>query len=466
MSSDALVSPLDCPDSWQVVSLKSISRKIGSGATPTGGQAAYQPTRSNFALVRSQNVFDREFSDNGLAFISDEQAKALKGVWLEPSDILINITGDGVTFGRACMVPTRVLPACVNQHVAIIRLDSGAACSGYVVSYLTHPVIKSYIESFNAGGSRRAITKAHIESFVIPLPPMATQVAISELLAAFDDRITLLRETNATLEAIAQALFKSWFVDFDPVRSKMEGRSPEGMDEATAALFPSSFDSDAVESIPSGWTRSSLGKFCSVTIGGLWGKDDQEETDLVPAISLRGVDLEHLRSNGFAPDAPIRWVKASAMEKRRLSGSQVLIASSGAGPCGRTLWAGGPLEKMYGIPVIFSNFVKRLECGSDVRALYVDRLLAEMRETREIWNFINGTSIPNLDDKLLLATKQVVMPPDVILGAFANVLKSIYCKLYAGQIETLVSLRDTLLPRLISGQLRLPEAHAQLKAAA
>ena len=313
-------------------------------------------------------------------------------------------------------------------------------------------------------GTFPQITFDSIAHFPVPVPPKADQDNLVAFLDALDDRITLLRETNATLEAIAQALFKSWFVDFDPVRAKMAGRAPEGMDEATAALFPDAFEFTE-EPIPLGWMRSSLGDFCSVTIGGLWGKDDQEDSDLVPAISLRGVDLEHLRSTGFAPDAPIRWVKASAMEKRRLSTSQVLIASSGAGPCGRPLWAGGPFETMYGLPVIFSNFVKRLECGSEMRALYVDRLLADMRESKEIWNFINGTSIPNLDDKLLLASKQVVMPPDLILEAFAGVLRSIYNKLYGGQSQTLATLRDTLLPRLISGQLRLPEVPAHLEAA-
>ena len=74
------------------------------------------------------------------------------------------------------------------------------------------------------------------------MPPLLEQIWIAETLELLDDRITLLRETNATLEAIAQALFKSWFVDFDPVRVKMEGRAPEGMDEATAALFPDGFE--------------------------------------------------------------------------------------------------------------------------------------------------------------------------------------------------------------------------------
>jgi type I restriction enzyme S subunit len=190
MSSDELRSPLICPKSWQQVRLKDVATKIGSGATPTGGQAAYQETRTNYALVRSQNVFDRAFSEEGLAFISDSQAQGLRNAALQANDLLLNITGDGVTFGRACLVPESVLPACVNQHVSIIRLNSSRAHPGDVLSYLTHPTVKKYIEAFNAGGSRRAITKGHIESFVLPLPPMQVQSEIAKTLGALDDRIT------------------------------------------------------------------------------------------------------------------------------------------------------------------------------------------------------------------------------------------------------------------------------------
>jgi type I restriction enzyme, S subunit len=146
-------SPIPHPGDWPVVHLGEITTKIGSGATPTGGEEAYLPKRTQFALVRSQNVFDRHFEPTGLAFISDEQAKRLQDVIVQPGDLLLNITGDGITFSRACAVPVDVLPACVNQHVAIVRVNGAVADPGYVLSYLTHPAVKSYIESFNAGGS-------------------------------------------------------------------------------------------------------------------------------------------------------------------------------------------------------------------------------------------------------------------------------------------------------------------------
>ncbi|MBE7447445.1 MAG: restriction endonuclease subunit S [Kofleriaceae bacterium] len=204
-------SPIANVAGWPEVALAEITTKIGSGATPRGGSETYLDSRIEYALIRSQNVFDRRFDRDGLAYITNAQADGLRGVVLQRSDVLLNITGDGVTFGRSCIVPEDVRPACVNQHVSIIRVDPEKADAGYVLAFLTHPDVKPYIESFNAGGSRRAITKGHIESFRLPLPPLGEQRAIARIFGALDDKIELNRKMNATLEAMARALFKSWF---------------------------------------------------------------------------------------------------------------------------------------------------------------------------------------------------------------------------------------------------------------
>ena len=197
-------SPLGpLPECWQLVRLKDITTKIGSGATPKGGSAVYLPTRRTYALVRSQNVFDRRFDAQGLAYISDEHASELRGAEVQATDILLNITGDGITFGRACIAPRSITPACVNQHVTIIRVDPVRCSPGYLLSYLTHPLVKEYIESFNAGGSRRAVTKGNIESFELPLPPLAEQQAIADILGSLDDKIELNRRMSETLEGMA-----------------------------------------------------------------------------------------------------------------------------------------------------------------------------------------------------------------------------------------------------------------------
>ena len=101
----------------------------------------------------------------------------------------------------------------------------------------------------------------------VALPPLKYQKQVAQFLRTLDERITLLRETNVTLEAIAQALFKSWFVDFDPVRAKMVGRVPEGMDEATAALFPEALEEGELGLVPKGWNVAPIGSTCTLGRG-------------------------------------------------------------------------------------------------------------------------------------------------------------------------------------------------------
>jgi type I restriction enzyme S subunit len=215
----AIPAPRELPSGWKIVTLHEVTTKIGSGATPRGGESAYLPFRDKFALIRSQNVFDHRFETDGLAFISDKQAAELANAQVRSGDVLLNITGDGVTFARACLVPDDILPACVNQHVSIVRANPSLVAPGYLVAYLAHPLTKGYMESFNAGGSRRAITKGHIESFQVPLPPLNEQKYIGVMLGTIDKKIELNRRMNETIEAIARAIFKSWFVNGDMPRS-------------------------------------------------------------------------------------------------------------------------------------------------------------------------------------------------------------------------------------------------------
>jgi type I restriction enzyme S subunit len=129
---------------------------------------------------------------------------------------------------------------------------------------LTHPETKHYIEGFNAGGSRRAVTKRHIEAFSIPLPPLPIQQDIAHILGTLDDKIELNRRMNETLEAMARAIFKSWFVDFDPVRAKASGEPPEsirrrlGLTPEVLALFPDAFNDSELGEIPAGWGVDTL----------------------------------------------------------------------------------------------------------------------------------------------------------------------------------------------------------------
>lgn len=186
--------------------LGDICTKIGSGATPRGGKDAY--CNEGITLVRSQNVLDFSFSDNGLAFINEEQAARLNNVEVLSGDILLNITGDSVA--RACMMEDSFLPARVNQHVAIIRGKNDVVINRYLLYFLQWK--KSHLLQLASGGAtRNALTKGMIEQLEIDLPQLSQQKKIVNILGSLDDKIALNNKINENLEQQAQALYHEWF---------------------------------------------------------------------------------------------------------------------------------------------------------------------------------------------------------------------------------------------------------------
>ena len=168
-------------------SLKNLSTKIGSGATPRGGEEVYIETGVN--LIRSQNVHDSNFVMRGLVAIEDSAAKALDNVTVEEGDVLINITGASVT--RCCVVDSTILPARVNQHVAIIRSDRAKILPKYLVLVLTSNEVKGFLNDIaGTGSTRQALTKTHLEDLEIPVPNISKQAEVIENSDAFDITIS------------------------------------------------------------------------------------------------------------------------------------------------------------------------------------------------------------------------------------------------------------------------------------
>ncbi|HUW95476.1 MAG TPA: restriction endonuclease subunit S [Anaerolineae bacterium] len=438
---------------WVAIRLGDVCAKIGSGATPRGGASVYLDA-GDIALIRSQNVYNDGFHRDGLTYITEEHADQLSNVEVQRGDVLLNITGHSVA--RCCRVHPSILPARVNQHVSIIRPDPNRLDARFLRYFMVSPQMQERMLSWaGAGGTRNALTKGMIESFLVLAPQdIAEQQAIARILGALDDKIELNRRINQTLEAMARVIFKSWFVDFDPVRAKAEGRDP-GLPDHIASLFPDGFEQSELGQIPRGWRSGVMGDLCEIALGGAWG-DDEPFDDAAEAVCLRGVDLQHLRDSGWA-DAPRRWFKPRRIEDRRVDERDVLVAASGVGPLGRSLWVSSALESAFELPVIYSNFCKRFRCGSVARAVYLDRCLQLMREDGEIWTYATGTSIPNLDSKALLDGKEIAVPPDPLLDSYLAFVHLVNRRLYCRGSRSLEALRDVLLPKLISGQLRVPD---------
>ena len=220
---------------WKTVKLGDYCKKIGSGATPKGGSMVY--ISQGTSLIRSQNVYNLYFEYSGLTHITKEAAQKLDGVTIQENDILLNITGDSVA--RVCIVPIDVIPARVNQHVAIIRTNTSLNAK-YLVYYLASPKMQAYMLNLavGKGASRNALTKGMIEDFPLVLPPIETQKKIADILSAYDDLIENNQKQIKLLEEAAQRLYKEWFVDLH---------------------FPGHESTPITDGIPQGWKKDLIG---------------------------------------------------------------------------------------------------------------------------------------------------------------------------------------------------------------
>jgi type I restriction enzyme S subunit len=429
---------------WTPIRLGDVCTKIGSGATPRGGSEVYLE-RGPFALIRSQNVYNDGFHRDGLAYIDEKHAAELEGVEVTRNDVLLNITGDSVA--RACQVDPGVVPARVNQHVAIIRPDAERLDPRFLRYVLVSPRMQARLLSWaGAGGTRNALTKAMIESLEVLAPEdIGEQRAIAHILGTLDDKIELNRRMSETLEAMARALFKSWFVDFDPVRAKAEGRDP-GLPKALADLFPDSFEDSELGEIPKGWEVGTLGD--------------------VAEHPRRGV-----QPNSIKPDTP--YIALEHMPKRCITLSEWSVADG----LGSNKFAFRRGEILFGKlrPYFHKVGVAPVDgvCSTDIVVVAPNiphwfAFVLGIVSSDEFVEYTNagstGTKMPRTS-WAEMARYNIALPPRAVAQAFTEIVRPAVHRMIAGihESRTLAALRDALLPKLISGALRVKDAERFLK---
>ncbi|MDP2179989.1 restriction endonuclease subunit S [Methylicorpusculum sp.] len=329
----------------------------------------------------------------------------------------------------------------VNNHAHIVTGNERAS-----TRFLMYSLLTADIHSFLTGAVMPKLTQANLNKIPIVCPPREIQDYIVNILGALDDRIALLHETNTTLEAIAQTLFKSWFVDLDPVHAKQQGREPEGMDAETAALFPDSFEESELGLVPSGWRVGTIGQIADTVRS--QRKPSQLNSD------TNYVGLEHIprRSLSLA-----NWGSAEGLESAKscFSNGDILF---------------GKLRPYFHKVVIapFDGVCSTdiLVCQSKLREYYglvtmhlFSKALIDYAE-----RLSNGAKMPRINWKDL-AAYPIVLPPQDLAENYRTIVEPLFQSILANvqQIKTLATLRDTLLPRLISGQLRLPESEAMIE---
>lgn len=413
--------------------------KIGSGATPRGGREAYL-SEGPFALIRSQNVRNDGFSRVGLAYIDEQQAAGLQNVAIQPGDVLLNITGDSVA--RACQVENSILPARVNQHVCIIRTISEYIDQRFLRYWLISPDVQSRLLGLaSSGATRNALTKAMIEDLKVPELAIEQQQAIAAVLGSLDDKIGLNQRMNETLEAMARAIFKSWFIDFDPVLAKMEGRDT-GLVCEVADLFPERFNA---EGLPEGWDRTELGSQFDLS-----PRTPLSEGDELPYVEMAALPTNAARVTTVA--------KRSPTSGARFTNGDALLAR--ITPClenGKAAYVDFLEHDQVGIGSTEFIVFRPKERLSGIWAYLLMR--NDDFRSHAIAN-MSGTSGRQRVSSDALAPWRISLPPMAVAGAFDATMAPIFLSLKTRDDEsnTLAALRDLLLPKLMSGEARIKDA--------
>ena len=364
----------------------------------------------------------RTLSDKGF------NSAGKSAVLFKPGSLAISKSG---TIGRLGLLGDHM---CGNRAVINIKPKPNSV-PRYLFFVLRH--LRPTIETLAEGSVQKNLYVSVLSNLDVPAPPKELQQAIADILGVLDDRITLLRETNTTLEAIAQALFKSWFVDFDPVHAKMQGRAPEGMDEGTAALFPDSFEESELGAVPKGWRSSTLGKSFDLTMGQSPPGDTYNQSE-------DGLPFYQGRTD-FGFRFPTKRIFCNAPTRLAEIGDALVSVRAPVGDVNMAI------ERCCigrGVASV------RHQSGCVGYTLYAMKNLGAHFKNFDTEGTIFG-SINKKDFEAL----PVVVPSQGVLVAFDEISKALdgSIEINEQKIRVLVEIRDTLLPRLISGQLQLPE---------
>lgn len=401
---------------WKEYLLKDLTTKIGSGSTPKGGSNNYKDI--GISLIRSQNVLDFSFTNSGLAFIDENQAEELKGVTVRENDILFNITGDSVA--RCCIVPKQYLPARVNQHVAIIR-SNDLSYYKFIFYYLQFLKPQLLINA-EIGATRNAITKVMLENINISLPPLPEQTAIASILSSLDDKIDLLHRQNATLEKMAETLFRQWFVE-------------EAKEE---------------------WETQKLGDVAEIQNGFAFSSKDYVEFQ---PVHLEVLKMGHIKKGGGLRTDPKKdYVPRTERLKRWvLNKGDIVMAMTDMKDNVVILGVPAMIDKSD--TYVLNQRVARIYLKDQVRMVSNYLLYIQLKDS-EFIQVLQSKANSGVQVNLSTETIKncdIIIPPLDIQREKVPIIDNLYYKFESNQtqIRTLTSLRDTLLPKLMSGEVKV-----------
>ena len=444
---------------WRKYKISEIALPDGVAGGPFGSELVrsdYIP--SGVPVIRGTNLgsSDQRFDANDFVFVSDSKADALSRNLAIPGDIIVTQRG---TLGQVGIVPQIGFDRFViSQSQMRLRCDPRQADPLFVYYSLLHPEIIRHIKSNAVAAGVPHINLGFFRAMQLPLPSLPVQRAIAHILGTLDDKIELNRRMNETLEAMARALFKSWFVDFDPVRAKAEGRQPRGIPSETASLFPRILIETDAGLIPEGWHWTTVGSLTKQHGGevrtGPFGTVLQAseycspDVDGVPVIAVRDIGAGHLKLDNKTPR--VTQVVAERLSTFKVKSGDILFGRKGAIERFAVI---GPHQEGW----LMGSDCIRLRLTEDYSEYLRFHFLQKQHRDWMAQN-ATGTTMPSLNQSIIERIP-VLHPSDSLVSAFTHMVRPLDEKIRSNHEETesLAKIRDALLPRLLSGTLPVAE---------
>jgi type I restriction enzyme S subunit len=392
-------------------------------------------------VIRGGDIRDGRIAFNDEKRVTEEVSQQFQRTILKGGEIVINLIAEP---GHTAIVPPDLAGANVSRDVAVIPLDD-TVDHRYVDYCLKSPMAVQWLTSRLQGSVTQKINLATLRDLPIPLPSLNEQRAIANILGTLDDKIELNRRMNGTLEGIARAIFKSWFEDFDPVRAKVEGLQPSGVDAETVRLFPSSFEESTPGVLPSGWRWGSIADIAAYVNGRNFTKDATGYGRMV-------IRIAELNSG---PGSSTVFNDVEAEQANIAQPDDILFAWSGS--LGVYRW--------HRDEALINQHIFKVICNEFPRWFVFYQLEGSMDHFREIASH-KATTMGHIK-RGHLAEVAVPLPPKELLTSASRIISPTYRRIHVLEREsqTLSDLRDALIPKLISGEIRIRDAEQMAEVA-
>ena len=342
----------------------------------------------------------------------------------------------------------------LGQRLITLRGKPDLLNNTYLKFVMQAAFVQNQLKARSTGTTVLGISQRELRNVEIPLPPLSEQHRIAHILGPLDEKIELNRQMNEILEATARAIFKSWFVDFDPVKAKVEGHKPPCMDTETAALFPSAFQDSPLGKIPEGWTAEKIGNLVEIVKGKSYRSSELAESDTA-LVTLKSI----MRGGGYRPDGLKPYTGKYKPEQIITPGELVVSytdVTQEAEVVGKPAIVRGDERYQTLVASLDLGIIRPLE--STVSILFLYCLFRERRFQSHIYGYADGTTVLHLS-KDGVPSYQFALPPEKLRCLFDSVAKPLFDKIESNENEsrTLAQTRDTLLPKLLSGEIRVDD---------